>query len=76
MFISHKSSIKTIRQEDADFMIDDGMIYSPRAGFEISIHCPTGYREVIEQCVKNGWLKPVAHMHDHEYMWDKLKEQS
>ena len=74
MFKTHKSSIKTIRQGDDDFMLDDGMIMSPRAGFEISTKCPDGYKRVIQEAIANGWLKPVAHLHDHEYMWDKLKE--
>jgi len=73
MFKTHISTIKTIRQGDDDFMLDDGMIVSPRAGFEISTKCPDGYKKVIQEAISMGWLKPVAHLHDHEYMWDKLK---
>jgi hypothetical protein len=76
MFKTHISTIKTIRQGDDDFMLNDGMIMSPRAGFEIAQECPTNYRKVIAECINYGWLKPVAHLHDHEYMWDKLREQS
>ena len=74
MFLAHRSSIKTIRQGDDDFMLNDGMIMSPRAGFEISAKCPDGYKRVIQEAIDNGWLKPVAHMHDRELMWDKLNE--
>ena len=73
MFKTRISSIKTIRQGDDDFMLNDGMITSPRAGFEISQRCPDNYRSLLLECIKHGWIKPVAHLHDHEYMWDKLK---
>lgn len=47
---------------------------SPRAGFEVSNHCPREYRLIISECIDNGWIKPVAHMMDYEYTMDKLKE--
>ena len=77
MFINNEkftACIRTVRQRDDDFMITNGYTITPRAGFEISLHCPIYYREVIEQCVKNGWLKPVAYMKDTEYMWEQLQK--
>ena len=71
---SRRSRIKTLRQNDSDFMLTDGVIVSPRAGFEISQRCPENYRDLIQECIGHGWLKPVAHMMDYEYTMDKLKE--
>lgn len=69
-----KSIVRTIRQDDSDFRMIDGMVMVPRAGFEISAGCPSGYRQVIEECVMLGWLKPVAHIRDYELMMDRLVE--
>ena len=71
---SHTSRIKTLRQSDKDFLLDDGVVVSPRAGFEISEKCPREYRSILVTCIDNGWLKPVAHMMDYEYTMDKLKD--
>jgi hypothetical protein len=66
--------IKTIRKDDPDFHIDNGLVMSPRAGFEISNKCPGTYKLMIVEAIKNGWLQPVAYMKDSEYMWEKLGE--
>ena len=72
----HISRIKTIRAGEADFMLQDGMMISPRAGFEINQRCPLEYRQILRECIDNGWIKPVAHVFDSELMWDRLSEQS
>ena len=72
----HISRIKTIRSDEADFMLRDGMMISPRAGFEINQRCPREYRQILRECIDNGWIKPVAHVMDSELMWDRLSEQS
>jgi hypothetical protein len=71
---SLKSSIKTMSMGDKDFMITDGLIMCPRAGFQISDSCPRDYKLIITQCINNGWLKPVAHVKQQEYIWEKLAE--
>ena len=73
-FLAKKSSIKTIYPSDRKFMITDGLIRSPRAGFEISIHCPEGYAAAIRDSIDQGWLKPVAYVKEDEFMWDILNE--
>lgn len=69
---SKKSTIKTIRSNDKGFMISDGIIISPRAGFEINEHCPSEYRQIIDACIDRGWLLPVAHVKEQEYIWEVL----
>lgn len=64
--------IKTIRQNDPDFHIDNGIIMAPRAGVEISNSCPRQYKLMIMEALKNGWLQPVAYMRETEYTWEKL----
>jgi hypothetical protein len=72
---THKSIIKTIRNSDQDFLIKDGFTMVPRAGFEISSGCPYSYRSIIQECINNGWLNPVAHIRNYEYTYDKLCEK-
>ena len=67
-------TIKTIRKDDPDFYIDNGIAVAPRAAFEISNKCPSQYKSMIIEATKNGWLQPVAYMKDSEFMWEKLKE--
>lgn len=71
-FTNHISSIKTIKQGDPDFLIVDGLVMSPRAGFEINEKCPAEYRQILRQCLDTGWIKPVAYMRDSEIAWERL----
>jgi hypothetical protein len=66
--------IKTIRKDDPDFIIDNGIVMAPRAAFEISNDCPRHYKSMITEAVKNGWLKPIAYMKESEFVWEKLGE--
>lgn len=63
-----KNPTKAIKKTDPGFYINDGITISPRAGFEISQGCPREFRLIIDECLRNGWLKPVAYMTDREMM--------
>lgn len=69
---NHKSSIRCIRKEDPNFMIPNGIMVSPRAGFELNLEMPKEYRMIIQECLNNGWLKPIAYMTEKEYMMSGL----
>ena len=73
-YTTSDKTIKTIRKDDPDFMIDNGIVMSPRAGFEISNDCPRQYKLRIMEAIKNGWLQPIAYMKESEYVWEKLGE--
>ena len=66
---TRNSQIRTIKQSDPKFTIVDGVVTSPRAGFEITQRCPENYRDLILQCLDNGWLKPVAYMTERELIF-------
>ena len=67
--------IRTIRQDDPDFtQVGDHTVFH-RAGFEISPSCPSEYRMIIQECINNRWLRPVAYMKESEYAWERLKDQ-
>ena len=70
---SYQTNIRTIKPGDPKFIITDGLKTATRAGFEINSQCPYSYRTVIEECVRNGWLKAIAHVKDSELFWDELQ---
>jgi hypothetical protein len=65
----HQSQIRTIRQEDPNFLIQDGLTITPRAGFEISNTCPRQYKLMIMEAIKNGWLQPIANLTERELIF-------
>jgi hypothetical protein len=67
------SNIRTIRQGDAKFMLTDGFVMCPRAGFEINEKCPREYKLIIAECINKGWIKPVAHVYGKELTMDALR---
>lgn len=73
-FLTHRSRVRLLRSGDPGFNIVDGVTLNPRAGFEISLHCPREYRLIIQNCIDNGWLKPVACVVDYEQTMDTLKD--
>ena len=73
-YTTSDKTIKTIRKDDPNFMIINGIVMSPRAGFEISNDCPRQYKLMIIEAIKNGWLKPIAYMKESEYVWEQLGE--
>ena len=64
---------KVLRPADSDFRFSpDGIVVVPRAGFEISAGCPQQYCDIIADCLRLGWLRPVAYMRDPEYTMELL----
>ena len=69
------TNFKTLKRNDNDFMFSpNGITMVPRASFEISQRCPENYKDLILECVRHGWLQPVAHMRDTEYTMELLKK--
>jgi hypothetical protein len=68
-----ESRIRTIRQGDPKFMLTDGVVTCPRAGFEISNNCPAEYKNIFITAINAGWLKPVAHVYGKELTMDALR---
>lgn len=72
-FKVYPSRFRTIRSKDSGFKLVDGMLVTPRAGFEVVNECPREYKLVIQDCIERGWLRPVAYVYDHELTFDLLK---
>ena len=72
--VASTSRIKTIKTGDPNWVLKDGMVLSPRAGFEINHQCPREYKLILAECINKGWIMPVAHVFDHELTFDTLKD--
>ena len=70
------SKFKTIRQGEPGFMLTDGLMVAPRAGFEISQSCPAEYKSIFITAINAGWLKPVANVYARDLTFQSLKESS
>lgn len=64
--LARQSSIKTIKPNHPAFIITDGLTVAPRAGFEINKKCPREYSTIIVECIRNGWLLPIANLTEKE----------
>lgn len=72
---SNQIKIKTLKRGDNGFIIRvDGFSIIPRAGFQINSKCPKEYKLVLQECISNGWVEPVAYITENEFMWDELKK--
>lgn len=72
---TRQSKVRKIDRNDPRFMIQDTIVMVPRAGFEISQSCPAEYKSIFITAIKNGWLKPVAHVHEHELLFMGLSDK-
>jgi hypothetical protein len=68
-FITEKTkSIRTIRAGDLKFKIPAGIMMSDRASIEIDPVCPNRYSSIILEAYSKGWIRPVAHVTEREYI--------
>ena len=66
------NTIRTIKPGDPDWNITTGLTFAPRAGFEISNDCPYEYRLVIQKCLEQSWLKPMANVLEKDHTQEAL----
>lgn len=54
-------------------MITDGVITTPRAGFEYHTDLDERTKGHINYLIELGLLKPVAYITEKEYIWEQLE---
>jgi len=72
---THRSTIHTIRPGDRHFQIQDKFTVSNRASIEIDEKCPSQYKQIIAECYRQGWLKPVANITERERLFMGLTDE-
>lgn len=68
-----QTCIRTIKPGDSKWLIEDGSVIVPRAGFEIDPKCPKDYRQIIVMALQYNWLMPVANVKDSELFWEAMQ---
>jgi hypothetical protein len=68
-----ESKIQTVKQGDPRWLLEDGLVIYPRAAIYIDENCPSRERSIIENCVRQGWIQPIAHVYGKELTWDALR---
>ena len=68
----HGGYVKLVRG-DQGFSVNDGVTIYSRACLEIAESCPEHIRSMIMHAYAEGWIKPVAYVHESELMFDTLK---
>lgn len=71
----HQSRIRTLTQDDPNFYIQENFLRSPRAGIYIDKECPAVYQSIIEECVNNKWIVPVANLTERELIFIGLSQK-
>lgn len=74
-FVTHNKTkdVRTIRQGEPKFMIDDGMISYPRSMIHILPQCPWELRDQINFAIAKGYIQMVAHVYGKELTMDELR---
>lgn len=72
--VTSKSTFKTLRPGDQEFVISNGMMVANRAGFEIKRECPREYKLILQDCIDRGWISPVATITEREYIFMGLSK--
>ena len=67
-----RHEIKTIRQGDSNFHLNDGLVLYPRAMLHVLPECPASYRHTINDAMAKGYIKMVANVQGKELTWEKL----
>lgn len=73
-YTAHESNIRTIRQDESGFYIDNGLTIAPRACVEYTNTCPGYVQQTINMALAKGQIKLVANVKDNELMWETLSK--
>jgi len=77
MFITEPKDpvTRTIKADDPNYMISDGLTLTQRAGIEIDPRCPQHVASAIIQAYNAGYLKPFSVVTAEEYTWMTLRRK-
>lgn len=70
----NQHSIRSIGPKDPNFYITGPLTVSGRASIDISLNCPSNIAQMIAQAYDKGWITPVAHVTEKEYMFIGLSK--
>lgn len=65
----------TIKPNDPNYMISNGLNLTPRAHIDINPRCPTHYANLVAELYSSGMITPVAVVTDKEYTLMSLRRK-
>lgn len=68
------SQFVRLTYDDPGFLASDGLRLVPRAAIEIMETCPQAVAETLDHALNQGWIRPVAWVHQNDYLMDRLKQ--
>jgi hypothetical protein len=73
-YTAHKSNVRTIKQNDPDFYIHDGLQTVGRAVLTIHAECPESHAIYIHQALSRGYISLTSNVKDNELVWETLSK--
>ena len=63
---------------DTGWRLNSDLSTTARAVLEVHSECPNEHRWIIQQCLEQGWIQPVAYVprSDPTLMWDTLNDRT
>jgi len=75
MFItSPRTKTITLRPGDKNFSFSDGLLLTHRASIDVAANTPPHIAEQILYYYKLGYIKPIAHMTEQEFLMSSLSD--
>jgi len=71
-FTTIENPVRALKPGDPEFTISNGIVVTPRAGFQVNSQCPKEYMSILAECFNNEWVIPVAYVTEKEYLWMNL----
>lgn len=62
-----------VTPKQPEFRMVDGITLMSRAAIEFSDHCPSDLANQVLDAMRMGWIQPVAYVHKHDYLADRLR---
>jgi hypothetical protein len=73
-YTTHQSDVRTIRQDEPGFFINDGITVAARAGVIFDPKCPRHEEAMIRRAFSLGYIRLVANVKDNELVWESLSQ--
>ena len=77
MFVTEPTEpiTRIIKPGDPNFLINNGIMLTPRAGIDILPNCPTRYANMLAELYSAKWFTPFAVVTSEEYTWMTLRRK-
>lgn len=68
------SNVRSIKQGEGEFYIEDDLIVYSRAELKFAHDCPTDVAALIIDAFRNNHVHLIANVYDKELVWETLSQ--